>query len=177
MIRSFVPSRPSGSSSISFAIFVMARSVSLAALSATALSLLATPAATLAQSQAKFQAVTLNAGVHMIHAELANTYETRMQGLMFRKSLGLNEGMVFVFPEDEKHCMWMKNTLVPLSVAFIDSSGKVVSIHDMAPQTETSHCAAGSARYALEMSAGWFRAKGITRGARIGGIEKLPGPR
>src|SRR5258705_3577697 len=74
------------------------------------------PSAVRAQSadqlSVKFPVVTLNAGIHVIRAELASTYETRMQGLMFRKALGPNEGMIFVFPENEKHCMWMKNTLV-----------------------------------------------------------------
>ena len=130
-----------------------------------------------AQGSVNFPVVTLNAGIYVIRAELANTYETRMQGLMFRKALGPNEGMIFVFPENEKHCMWKKNTLVPLSVAFIDAKAQVVSIHDMEPQTEMSHCAAAPARYALEMAAGWFRVKGIARGARISGIDKLPGPR
>lgn len=130
-----------------------------------------------AQSSVKFPVVTITAGMHLVRAELANTYEARMQGLMYRKSLGPNEGMIFVFPQDEKHCMWMRNTLVPLSVAFLDAGGQIVSIHDMEPQTENSHCAAGPARYALEMSSGWFRAKGIARGARISGIDKLPGPR
>src|SRR3982074_3068000 len=82
------------------------------------------PSAVRAQSpqvSVPFPVVTLNAGIYLVRAELANTYETRMQGLMFRKALGTNEGMIFVFPEDEKHCMWMRNTLVPLSVAFIDA--------------------------------------------------------
>lgn len=134
----------------------------------------------LAAAQAAFAQLPklqLSAGVHLIRAEVANTYESRMQGLMYRKSLSPNEGMLFVFTEDERHCMWMKNTYVPLSVAFIDAKGRIVSIHDMAPQTETSHCSAGPARYALEMSKGWFKAKGIAPGSTLRGLDKAPAPR
>lgn len=126
---------------------------------------------------AQMPVMTLGAGMHLIHAEVANTYENRMQGLMYRKSLGANEGMLFVFTEDDKHCMWMKNTYVPLSVAFMDANGKIVSIHDMEPQTENSHCAAGVARYALEMSKGWFKSKGIAAGVQLRGLDKAPPPR
>ena len=121
--------------------------------------------------------VSLNAGIHVVRAEVANTNESRTQGLMFRKSLGANEGMLFVFQQDEAYCMWMKNTLIPLSVAFIDARGQIVSIHEMLPQTENSHCAAYAARYALEMNAGWYRAKGIQRGMRISGIDRALGPK
>jgi uncharacterized membrane protein (UPF0127 family) len=96
---------------------------------------------------------------------------------MFRKHLGPNEGMFFIFPQSELHCMWMKNTLIPLSVAFVDEKGKIVSISDMQPQTETSHCAAASAKFALEMPAGWFAAKGIKSGTTIQGLEKVPAAR
>ncbi|MGB5082006.1 MAG: DUF192 domain-containing protein [Burkholderiales bacterium] len=116
----------------------------------------------------------LSAGIHLIRAEIAYTYETRAEGLMFRKYLGPNEGMLFVFPLAEVHCMWMKNTLIPLAVAFIDEKGKVVSISEMRPQTETSHCATAPAKFALEMSGGWFASKGISPGATIKGLDKTP---
>jgi len=116
----------------------------------------------------------ISAGIHVIRAEIAYTYETRAQGLMFRKYLGPNEGMLFVFPRADGHCMWMKNTLIPLAVAFIDDKGKVVSISEMLPQTETSHCAAAPAKFALEMSRGWFASKGISPGATIQGIDRAP---
>jgi len=126
---------------------------------------------------AQLPTVELSAGIHLIRAEVAHTFETRAQGLMFRESLGPNEGMFFVFPQAEMQCMWMKNTLIPLSVAFLDEKGRVVSISDMRPQTETSHCAAAPAKFALEMSHGWFAAKGIRAGATILGLDKAPAAR
>jgi uncharacterized membrane protein (UPF0127 family) len=82
-----------------------------------------------------------------------------------------------VFPQAEPHCMWMKNTLIPLSVAFIDAQGKIVSIAEMQPQTETSHCAAAPAKFALEMSGGWFAAKGLKAGTALQGLSKAPAAR
>jgi len=117
--------------------------------------------------------VQLNAGMHLIHAEVAGDMASRSQGLMFRKSLGPNAGMVFIFDEEAQHCMWMKNTLVPLSVAFLDASGTIINIEDMAPQTEDTHCARRPARYALEMARGWFASRGVKPGAKLGGMEKL----
>jgi hypothetical protein len=117
--------------------------------------------------------VQLNAGMHLIHAEVAADMSTRSQGLMFRKSLGPNAGMVFVFDEEAQHCMWMKNTLIPLSVAFLDAKGTIINIENMAPQTEETHCASRPARYALEMDRGWFASHGIKPGTKLGGMEKL----
>jgi uncharacterized membrane protein (UPF0127 family) len=131
-------------------------------------------AATAAFSQ--LPTIELNAGIHLIRAEVASTFESRAQGLMFRKYLGPNEGMLFVFPQAEAHCMWMRNTLIPLSVAFIDAQGKIVTIAEMKPQTENSHCAAAPAKFALEMSGGWFAAKGIKAGATLQGLSKAPAP-
>ena len=126
---------------------------------------------------AQLPTMELNADIHLIRAEVANTFESRAQGLMFRKYLGPNEGMLFVFPQAEPHCMWMKNTLIPLSVAFIDAKGKIVSIAEMQPQTENSHCAAAPAKFALEMSGGWFAKKGIKPGATLQGVAKAPAAR
>lgn len=125
---------------------------------------------------AEFPAISLNAGLYVIRAEVANTFETRARGLMYRESLGPNQGMLFVFPAVERHCMWMKNTPLPLSVAFIDERGEVVSVSEMAPHTETPHCAAKPARFALEMSKGWFAAKGVRAGSKIQGLDKAPPP-
>ena len=121
--------------------------------------------------------VELSAGIHLVRAEVANTVDSRTRGLMFRKSLGVSNGMLFVFPDLSTHCMWMKNTYVPLSVAFMDDQGTIVSIHDMQPQNETSHCAAKPARFALEMNQGWFAQRGIKPGAKISGVDKAPPPR
>jgi hypothetical protein len=128
------------------------------------------------QARGELPAISLNAGIHVIRAEVANTFETRTRGLMYRQSLGSNQGMLFVFPIIERHCMWMKNTPLALSVAFIDESGAVVSISEMLPRTENSHCAARPARFALEMSRGWFAQKGIRAGASIHGLDKAPPP-
>jgi hypothetical protein len=136
----------------------------------------AAPGAAAAQ-QKPLPTMPLNAGIHLIQAEIANTGDTRTIGLMHRKRLGANDGMLFVFPDLAPHCMWMKNTLVPLSVAFLDERGVILNIADMRPLDETSHCAAGPARFALEMNQGWFAAKGIKPGARISGIDKAPPPR
>ena len=114
----------------------------------------------------------LTAGVHLIHAEVADNFVTRMQGLMHRPSLGANDGMLFVFEESGIQCMWMKNTLIPLSVAYILDDGTIVNVEDMKPQTEDSHCAKKPVRYALEMNAGWFASKGLRPGAKLRGLEK-----
>jgi uncharacterized membrane protein (UPF0127 family) len=112
----------------------------------------------------------LNAGMHLIRAEVVSDPGTRAQGLMYRKSMAQNAGMLFIFDEAAVHCMWMKNTLIPLSVAFIDDRGAIVNIADMEPQTEASHCAAQPVRYALEMNRGWFAARGVKPGSRLGGV-------
>jgi uncharacterized protein len=122
---------------------------------------------------AQLPTVQLAAGMHLVTAEVADTMGSRMQGLMHRKSMAQNAGMVFVFEENAAHCMWMKNTLIPLSVAFIDEAGAIVNIADMQPHSEQSHCAARPARYALEMNQGWFAQRGIKPGAKLRGLEKL----
>jgi len=114
--------------------------------------------------------VQLQAGMHLIRAEVAADFGSRSQGLMYRTAMPSNAGMLFIFDEVSSPCMWMKNTLIPLSVAFIDEHGAILNVEDMQPQTEDSHCAKGSARYALEMNRGWFAARGVKPGSRIGGI-------
>jgi uncharacterized membrane protein (UPF0127 family) len=132
-----------------------------------ALAFLAAAAPALAQPM---PVVQLNAGMHLIRAEVAADYGSRMTGLMHRASMPSNAGMLFIFDEATTHCMWMKNTLIPLSVAFLDERGAITNVEDMEPQTEDSHCASRPARYALEMNRGWFAARGIKPGSRIGGI-------
>ena len=115
----------------------------------------------------------LNAGIFVIQAEVADTPTTRELGLMRRKSMATGAGMLFLFDESATHCMWMKNTLIPLSVAFIDDRGTIVNIADMQPLSETSHCASRPTRYALEMNQGWFKKRGIAAGRVIGGLERF----
>jgi uncharacterized membrane protein (UPF0127 family) len=114
--------------------------------------------------------VQLSAGMYLIQAEVAADFASRAQGLMYRQEMPSNAGMLFIFDEAGEQCMWMKNTLIPLSVAFIDDAGTIVNIEDMAPQTLDSHCARRPARYALEMNRGWFAARGIKPGSRLRGI-------
>ena len=116
----------------------------------------------------------LTAGFHRIEAEVAANNSARMQGLMQRKSMPQQHGMLFVFAQDAQHCMWMRNTFIPLSVAFLDAGGRIINVEEMQPQTETNHCAAQPARYALEMNAGWFARRGLKAGDAIGGIERAP---
>ena len=124
-------------------------------------------------AHAELPAVQLSTGMHLIRAEVANSMGTRMEGLMYRKSMPQGSGMVFVFEENAAHCMWMKNTLIPLSVAFIDEAGAIINIADMKPHSEQSHCATSPARYALEMNKGWFAQRGIKPGAKLRGLEKI----
>jgi len=119
----------------------------------------------------------LGAGMYRIETEVAYTGPDRQLGLMNRKTMPLHHGMVFVFPQRVQHCMWMKNTLLPLSVAFLDESGRILNIEDMQAQTEDNHCAAAPARFALEMNLGWFRERGLKPGDLIRGTERLPAPR
>lgn len=130
----------------------------------------------LAQGQPPLPTIQLQTGLYLIKAEVAATYVTRMQGLMQREKMGANEGMLFIFADRDKQCMWMKNTLLPLSVAFIDEAGTILNVEDMKPQTEDSHCSAKPARYALEMNLGWFKSKNIKPGAKIVGLEKGGAP-
>ncbi|MCC7487426.1 MAG: DUF192 domain-containing protein [Burkholderiales bacterium] len=122
--------------------------------------------------------VTLQIGTQKVAAEVAVTEESRVRGLMFRKKpLAENGGMLFIFDTAGFHSMWMKNTYIPLSVAFIDDAGVVLNIADMAPETTNTHTAAGFARYALEMNQGWFAKRGIKAGAKVEGLAAAPRPR
>jgi uncharacterized membrane protein (UPF0127 family) len=129
-------------------------------------------AGTLAAAQdgpQKLPSITLNAGMHLIQAEVAQTPEQRSIGLMFRSSMGTNEGMLFAFEEPGQQCFWMKNTLLPLSVAFVADDGSVVNIENMKPQTLDSHCSKKPVRFVLEMNDGWFAKRGIKPGFKLGG--------
>jgi uncharacterized protein len=132
-------------------------------------------AAAVAQ-QPPLPTIELVAGVHRIEAEVADSFSTRMQGLMHRTAMAPNRGMVFLFEENRVHCMWMKNTLLPLSVAFIDERGEIINIEDMQPQSEQSHCSKRGARYALEMNRGWFASRNIKAGFKLRGLDRLSPP-
>lgn len=127
-------------------------------------------------AQAQMPRVDLSLGFYRVEAEVAADQKNRALGLMGRRSLAPQQGMLFVFAAPARHCMWMKNTFLPLSVAFLDEEGSVINIEDMQPETENNHCAARPARFALEMNQGWFAGKGIKSGARLTGLEKAQPP-
>jgi uncharacterized membrane protein (UPF0127 family) len=111
---------------------------------------------------------------HPLKVELAIEEPQRLQGLMFRKSLGKEDGMLFIFDEPGYHSIWMKNTLIPLSVAFVDKEGVILNIADMEPQTLDSHMAAGPAVYAIETNKGWYADKKVKAGDKVTGLPKAP---
>lgn len=118
------------------------------------------------------QTIPLTISGHTVLAETARTQEQLERGLMFRKELPEGQGMLFYFPSPNGYCMWMKNTLIPLSVAFAAQDGRIINIEDMQPQTTALHCAKAPASYALEVPLGWFRKNKIAAGAGIEGISQ-----
>jgi uncharacterized membrane protein (UPF0127 family) len=126
-----------------------------------------------AAAQSTLPTTKLSAGIHLITAEVASRHTDLARGLMFRESLAPNHGMLFLFEAKSVQCMWMRNTLIPLSVAFIDDDGSIVNIEDMQPKTENSHCSLRPVRIALEMERGWFAKRGLKPGARINGLPSL----
>lgn len=138
----------------------------------TSATLLLVLALGLAQAQDKPQQLPvtpLTAGMHLIQAEVAQTQEQRAIGLMHRPSMPTNAGMLFVFEEAAVQCFWMKNTLLPLSIAFVADDGSIVNIAEMQAMSEASHCSAKPVRYALEMNQGWFAKRGIKAGTKLRG--------
>jgi len=127
--------------------------------------------------QAQLPLVELFAGMYRVEAEVAATVDSRQIGMMQRRTMLPHRGMLFVFPEDAAHCMWMRNTLLPLSVAFLDAKARIINIEDMQAQTDDNHCATKPARYALEMNLGWFKSRGLGTGFTIVGIDKAPAGR
>ena len=117
----------------------------------------------------KLAQVKLTAGIHVINAELATTPREREIGLMMRPSMAASDGMLFVFERPAQQCFWMRNTLIPLSIAFVADDGSVVNIDDMAPETLDGHCSAKPVRFALEMNKGWFAKRGIKPGSKLRG--------
>lgn len=121
--------------------------------------------------------IDLTFGMHRVQAEVAHTDALRMRGLMYRKEMLAHQGMLFVYPIRAQHCMWMRNTELPLSVAFIDAEGKIINVEDMVPHSEDNHCAKRPAAYALEMNKGWFKQRGLGAGAQVRGLESAPSGR
>lgn len=113
--------------------------------------------------------VTLSAGMHLIHAQVAATHQQRAVGLMFRKEMPAGDGMLFVFEQPSSQCFWMKNTLLPLTAAFVADDGTIVNLADMKPQSTDSHCSSQPVRYVLEMHQGWFSRKHILAGTKLSG--------
>jgi hypothetical protein len=128
----------------------------------------------IACAQGALPLAELSVNARPIKAEVANTPTARQAGLMHRKGLPAQEGMLFVNPDSEIQCMWMKNTLIPLSVAFLDAQGRILNIEDMQPNTYDYHCSRAPARYALEMNLGWFRDNRVQTGDTVRGLERLP---
>ncbi len=138
------------------------------ALIVAALALVATAA------RAQLPEITLSVNGNKLTAEVASTEATRTQGLMYRRILPENRGMLFVFPDALPRAFWMKNTYVPLSIAYLDDAGVIINITDMKPLTTNTYPSAGPARYALEMNQGWFARRGIKPGAKVEGLERAP---
>lgn len=128
-------------------------------------------------AQPALPTTTLQAGIHLITAEVAADGANRTTGLMFRESLAPNHGMLFVFQEKARHCFWMRNTLIPLSIAFLDDDGSIVNIEDMTPRSEASHCPKREVKFALEMEQGWFAKRGIDDGAKLVNARLFTGQR
>ncbi len=124
--------------------------------------------------QMNLPVVQLQAGMHNIRAQVAATGEQRATGLMHRREMPPHEGMLFVFEQPSQQCFWMKNTLLPLSIAFIADDGTVVNIDEMKPQTQDSHCSARPVRYVLEMNQGWFAKRGVKAGFKLTGPGGKP---
>ncbi len=119
--------------------------------------------------QGRLQTIELTAGMHVVRTELALTPTQQQTGMMFRRSMGANEGMLFVEEAPTVRCFWMRNTFVPLTIAFLANDGTIVNLADMKPQSDESHCSAKPVRFALEMNLGWFAKRGIKAGMKLRG--------
>lgn len=121
------------------------------------------------RAQGKLPSIDITAGMHVIRAELAITPAQQATGMMFRTEMPGNEGMLFVNDDLGVRCFWMRNTLIPLTIAFIADDGTIVNLADMTPRSEASHCSAKPVRYALEMRQGWFEKRGLKAGFKLRG--------
>ena len=113
--------------------------------------------------------VKLQAGMYQIDAQVAQTPQQRSIGLMNRREMPMHEGMLFIFEQASIQCFWMKNTLLPLTAAFVADDGTIVNLADMTPQSTQSHCAAKPVRFVLEMHQGWFAKKNMAAGFKLSG--------
>lgn len=132
----------------------------------------AAPGVSLAQVNKELPIVELTIKAAKLKAEVAADANTRTVGLMNRFSLKPDHGMLFVFAQSEPLAFWMRNTFIPLSIAYIDSKGVIVNIVDMKPRDESTHPSAGPAMFALEMKQGWFKERGIVAGDTVSGLDK-----
>ncbi len=124
--------------------------------------------------QTQLQHIRLQAGMHLIDAQVAATPQQRSLGLMWRREMPQNDGMLFAFEQPAVQCFWMKNTLLPLTAAFIADDGSIVNLADMQPGSEANHCSARPVRFVLEMHQGWFAKRGIQAGFRLAGEPFKP---
>jgi uncharacterized protein len=121
------------------------------------------------EPQTNLPRTQIAAGMHRIDAQVAATPAQRQVGLMWRKSMPTHEGMLFVFERPEPQCFWMKNTLLPLAIAFVADDGSIVNLAEMKPQTTNSHCSEKPVRFVLEMNQGWFAKRNIKAGFKLRG--------
>ncbi len=121
------------------------------------------------QPQLELPRLELRAGMFRIDAQVASRPHERQIGLMHRQSMPAHEGMLFAFPQPAVQCFWMKNTLLPLTAAFVADDGRIVNLADMQPLDERSHCSKEPVRFVLEMNQGWFATKGLEAGSRLTG--------
>ena len=135
---------------------------------------LAAPALAQTEAQPHLETIALQAGMHVVRAEVARTPLQQQTGLMFRREMAANQGMLFVFDQPGPRCFWMRNTLLPLTIAYVADDGSIVDLIDMQPQSENSHCSSRPVRYALEMNQGWFAKRGIKPGFRLKGAPFAP---
>jgi len=128
----------------------------------------------MAVAKTKIPTLQLMVGLHRIEVEVAATPASRHLGLMNRDILPTNHGMLFVFPQTRTYCMWMRNTKIPLSAAFLDEQGVIVNISEMQPDTDDYHCSMTPVHYVIEMRSGWFQENEIGPGVHIQGLDKAP---
>ena len=119
--------------------------------------------------QPRLPTVSLGAGMHNIVAEVASTPLQRQIGMMMRTEMAQHEGMLFVFEQPEVQCFWMRNTLLPLAIAFVADDGRIVNLSEMQPRSDDSHCSSQPVRYVLEMNRGWFSKRGLKAGDKLRG--------